>query len=64
MLLERITRDVPEMFPKAYRWVGEMKEISGFVGGKGAEIYQGMSGIYERVEKSLQEGNGDVVTLK
>lgn len=64
MLLERITRAVPAMIPKAYRWVGEMKEISGFVGGREGEIYQGMSGIYERVERSLQEGNGDVVTLK
>jgi hypothetical protein len=52
------------MIPKAYRWVGEMEEISGFVGGKEGEIYQGMSGIYERVERSLREGNDDVVTLK
>ena len=64
MLLERITRAVPVMIPKAYRWVGEMKEISGFVGGKEAEIYQGVSGIYERVERSLEEGNDDVGTLK
>lgn len=63
-LLERITRAVPIMIPKAYRWVGEMKEISGFVGGQEAEIHQGMSKIYERVERSLQEGNDDVVTLK
>ena len=64
MLLERITRAVPEMIPKAYRWVGEMQEISGFVGGKEGEIYQGMSGIYERVERSLQGNGGDVLTLK
>jgi len=63
-LLERITRAVPAMIPKAYRWIGEMEEISRFVGGKEGEIYQGMSGIYERVERSLQEGNDDVVTLK
>jgi hypothetical protein len=64
MLLERMTRAVPAMIPKAYRWVGEMNEICGFVGGKEADIYQGMSGIYERVERSLEEGNGDVVTLR
>lgn len=62
-LLERITRAVPAMIPKAYRWVGEMKEISEFVGGREGEIHQGMSRIYERVERSLQEGNDDVVTL-
>ncbi|KAF8813703.1 6-phosphogluconate dehydrogenase C-terminal domain-like protein [Phlegmacium glaucopus] len=60
VLLERITRAVPAMIPKAYRWVGEMKEISEFVGEKEGEIYQGMSKIYERVERSLQEGNDDV----
>ena len=60
-LLKRMTRTV---IPKAYRWVGEMEEISRFVGGKEGAIYQGMSGIYERVESSLQEGNDDVVTLK
>jgi hypothetical protein len=64
MLLERITRAVPAMIPKAYRWIGEMKEISRFVGGKEAEIYEGMSGIYERVERSVQEGNDDIVTLE
>ena len=63
-LLERITWVVPTMIPKAYRWVGEMKEISGFVGGKEAEIHQGMSRIYERIERSLLEGNDDVATLK
>jgi Domain of unknown function (DUF1932) len=67
-LFKRITWSVPIMIPKAYRWVREMKEISEFVGGKEGEIYQGMSGIYERVErgldKSLQEGNNDVMTLK
>lgn len=52
------------MIPKAYRWVGEMEEIAGFVGGDEGDIYHGMASIYSRVEKSLAEGNGDVETLK
>ena len=57
MLLERMTRAVPAMIPKAYRWVGEMEEIAGFVGGKEANIYQGMAGIYERVERARTPDN-------
>jgi len=31
MMLQRMTRMIPDMLPKAYRWVGEMEEISSFV---------------------------------
>ncbi|KAJ6558504.1 6-phosphogluconate dehydrogenase C-terminal domain-like protein [Mycena vulgaris] len=54
-ILKRISRVVPPMVPKAYRWVGEMQEIAGFVGEEG-EIYQGLSKLYARVEES---GKGD-----
>lgn len=62
-LLKRITKAVPSMIPKAYRWVGEMEEIAGFVGGGEGDIYHGMSQIYARVERSIEEGNGDVDAL-
>lgn len=52
------------MIPKAYRWVGEMEEIAGFVGGGEGDIYHGMSQIYARIERSIEEGNGDVEVLK
>lgn len=52
------------MIPKAYRWVGEMEEISGFVGGGEADIHHGMAAIYSRIERSITEGNEDVETLK
>ncbi|KAF9476362.1 6-phosphogluconate dehydrogenase C-terminal domain-like protein [Pholiota conissans] len=63
-LLARITRAVPAMIPKAYRWVGEMEEIAGFVGGVEGDIYQGMAQIYRRIELSIEEGNGDVDVLE
>ena len=31
-LLGYLTRQVPSMYPKAYRWVAELEEIAGFVG--------------------------------
>ena len=52
------------MIPKAYRWVGEMEEIAGFVGREESDIYHGMANIYARIERSLTEGNEDIETLK
>ncbi|KAI0743451.1 6-phosphogluconate dehydrogenase C-terminal domain-like protein [Daedaleopsis nitida] len=66
-ILERITRSVPGMLPKAYRWVGEMEEISSFVreglGDGEAHVYEGFAHLYARVEKALPEGE-DVAVLK
>lgn len=62
-LLARIARVQP-MIPKAYRWVAEMQEIAGFVGGEERQIYEGVSKIYERVERSLEGDGADVDVLK
>ncbi|KAF8893931.1 hypothetical protein BD779DRAFT_1504313 [Infundibulicybe gibba] len=48
-LLQRLTQTVPPMLPKAYRFVGEMKEIAGFVGGDEGETYEGLSKLYENI---------------
>ncbi|EJF57748.1 6-phosphogluconate dehydrogenase C-terminal domain-like protein [Dichomitus squalens LYAD-421 SS1] len=65
--LERITRSVPGMLPKAYRWVGEMEEISAFVrdglGDGEAHVHRGFAHLYDRVEKALPDGE-DVAVLK
>ena len=44
-------RMVPAMYDKAYRWAGEMEEISDFTGDDtaAATIYQGAAGLYERL---------------
>lgn len=47
------------MLPKAYRWVGEMEEISQFVGSGEGKIHEGLARTYERVEKSLNAGQGE-----
>ena len=55
------------MLPKAYRWVGEMEEISAFVreglGDGEAHVHHGFAHLYERIESSLPECE-DVSVLK
>ena len=59
-VLRALQRSVPDMFPKAYRWVAEMEEISAFLAGlPAAPIYQGAARLYE----ALAEGGAPVATL-
>jgi hypothetical protein len=52
-----LTRQIPSMFPKAYRWVAEMEEISDFLGDDPAahDVYLGIARLYERLA-SGQDG--------
>lgn len=62
MLLNR-SKQMTSMIPKAYRWVGEMEEIAGFVGEGEGEIYKGVAKLYSRIETSVKEDNDDVKVL-
>lgn len=64
LVLQRIVNSIPAMVPKAYRWVGEMHEIAGFVGEGEGDIYRGIAKTYGRVDKSILEGNEDVKVLE
>jgi hypothetical protein len=45
------------MYPKAYRWVGEMREIAAFLGRHpGAQAFRGIADLYERVARSQEAG--------
>ena len=46
-----LTRQVPNMYAKAYRWVAEMEEIAGFVGEDEAAhaMFEGTARLYERI---------------
>lgn len=46
VILNRIVKTVPPMLPKAYRWIGEMEEIAGFVGEGEGDIYHGVAKLY------------------
>jgi putative dehydrogenase len=50
-LFNWLTRQMPRMYSKAYRWVAEMEEIAAFVGEDpaGAKFYQGAAELYERI---------------
>ncbi len=50
-LLAWLSRAVPGMYPKAYRWVAEMQEIAAFAGEDPAtqEIYRGIAALYEKL---------------
>jgi 3-hydroxyisobutyrate dehydrogenase-like beta-hydroxyacid dehydrogenase len=54
-----LTRAMPRMYSKAYRWVAEMEEISGFVGEDpaAAEFFRAAARLYERIAADF-EGEG------
>ncbi|MDQ2803174.1 MAG: DUF1932 domain-containing protein [Pseudomonadota bacterium] len=56
-LLAHLTRSVPAMYPKTYRWVAEMEEIADFAGEDAAtrQIYQGIAELYIRLAQD-QDG--------
>jgi putative dehydrogenase len=53
--LKHLDRFVPDMRPKAYRFVDEMRQIAEFVGSPddGATIYEGAALLYQRIASSL-----------
>jgi 3-hydroxyisobutyrate dehydrogenase-like beta-hydroxyacid dehydrogenase len=65
-ILPVIARSVPEMYPKAYRFVGEMEEIAEHFGRpSSAEIYRGMARLYREIAEDLDSGGtGDIAALK
>ena len=58
-LLGRFARSLPDMYPKAYRWVAEMQAIADFVGAQlpEAKIFEGTAGLYERLADDVAGPN-------
>jgi len=54
-LLAWLTRQVPNMYSKAYRWVAEMEEIAGFVSedDAGHQIFAGAADLYDRIAEDF-----------
>lgn len=53
-LLAYFTRSVPDMFPKAYRWVAEMEEIAHFHGGgPSQQMYEAIAALYQRLAADM-----------
>ena len=54
-VLARLKKAIPDMLPKAYRWVPEMREIADFIGTDlpESQIYEGMATLYRRIAADL-----------
>ncbi len=54
-LLASLGRGVPAMFPKAYRWVAEMREIAEFAAADSAaaEMFRGAAALYDRLSRDI-----------
>ena len=56
---------VPKMFSKAYRWVGEMEEIAEFSEDAATEqMYLGIARLYQRLATDLQGSRSDKQALE
>ena len=64
-LLARFSSAVPDMFPKAYRWVPEMREIEHFIGAERPEsqILKGASDLYIRLAADFVGERTDMAAL-
>ena len=63
-VLARMSRSIPDMYPKAYRWVAEMQEIAEFLGPNdpAAEIFRANAEIFIRMAEDRKEG-GDLAKI-
>jgi L-threonate 2-dehydrogenase len=51
-----LQRQVPTVYPKAYRWVGEMEEIARHLGeAPGAEMFRGAARTYDGIAQSWDD---------
>ena len=65
-LLTSLGRQVPDMLPKAQRWVAEMREIAAFAGTDPAahSVYVGFSELFDRVARDVAQDGAEVAALK
>jgi putative dehydrogenase len=65
-LLAWFTKQITGMYPKSYRWVAEMEEVSNFAGGNAAsrDIYAAIAQFYEHMARDFESDSKDVGALK
>lgn len=64
-LLASLSRRIPDMSPKAYRWVAEMEQISGFAATDpaAAALYADAARFYERMAADFSSGGLETAAL-
>jgi putative dehydrogenase len=60
------SKSIPDMFAKAYRWVGEMEQISAFTGPSGPEhdLYAAVAKFYDRLGKDYAGPQAEIENLR
>lgn len=64
-LFARYGRQIPDMVPKAYRWVAEMEEIAGFLAdadSDGGQLFEAMAGLFAQVAAD-RKGKGAKIAV-
>jgi 3-hydroxyisobutyrate dehydrogenase-like beta-hydroxyacid dehydrogenase len=61
-LLKRFATALPDMYPKAYRWAAEMREIAAFVAEDpaAARIYEAAGDLYQRLAADLSGERSEI----
>jgi hypothetical protein len=64
-LLSRFETGIPDMYPKAYRWVAEMREIAAFLSEDkaAAMIFEGVAQLYDRLATDIANEGKERRTL-
>jgi 3-hydroxyisobutyrate dehydrogenase-like beta-hydroxyacid dehydrogenase len=64
-LLSRFEAGIPDMYPKAYRWVAEMREIAAFLSEDkaAAMIFEGAAQLYDRLAMDIANEGKERGTL-
>jgi putative dehydrogenase len=64
-LLSRFETGIPDMYPKAYRWVPEMREIAAFLSEDkaAAMIFEGAAQLYDRLATDIANEGQERGTL-
>jgi len=65
-ILTRLEVALPDMIPKTYRWVAEMREISGFLGSDhpASQIYEGFARWFEHLAEDAKREGRDTELMK
>ena len=65
-LLARFASTLPDMVPKAYRWVAEMREIAAFLEGDqaGSAVFEGIAALYARIALDASGGREEVGAIE
>ena len=61
-----LTRQTPNMYSKAYRWVAELDEIADFVGADHHEhaMWQAAARLYERIAADFDGNKKEIRALE